>query len=411
VATFQEVLFSIPGLTHYYPLANDAKDIVGGAHGTIHGNVRFDGKFAKFDGASSIELPDSNDFSIAGTASKALSIHVYQTVDDWTRVSHNNEYIHWAGKGRSGAYEWTFRHYKDGGGGEAPERKRRTSFYAFNTEGNLGAGSFFQDEGDGVGVERYIVAIGWGNAGNNGKIQMWKNAVKRDEDLMSSYDIYPEVTSSNVFLGTRGDNTGFLVGRLRRVAFFNRQLTADEIKKLYDARNNEEGSGSGGGDGGGETTPPPETTGFGDAVIGTAKYPVSDVDVARDTDDLIVYTPDKGASTGTSEWGAEASVVGGKVAKFENSVGDMAIPADGYVLSGHGAARNWLVTNAKVGATVTLTEDLVPDGGTPPPDGGEETDLTAIKAAYEEASATLATLNDQMEELGAAIDAAEGGSR
>ena len=405
--TFQEVLFSIPGLTHYYPLSENADDIVGGAHGTIHGNVRFEGGFAKFDGSSSIELPDSNDFSIAGTASKALSIHVYQTVDDWTRVSHNNEYIHWAGKGRSGAYEWTFRHYKDGGGGEAPERKRRTSFYAFNTEGNLGAGSFFQDEGDGVGVERYIVAIGWGNAGNGGKIQMWKNATKRDEDLMSSYDIYPEVTSSNVFLGTRGDNTGYLVGRLRRVAFFDRQLNADEIKKLYDARTYEEGDGSGAG--GGET-PPVQTA---EILINGEVFPLSGLNVDRDSGALVAYSPAYGSKTDTNEWGAEVKVEGGKVTEIldqqEAAAGDhnLEIGERGYVLSGHGEARTFLLDNASIGARAGFTDIVLP---TPPPDGGGgeggDVDLTAIKAAYDEAYDALHELTVKMTALGGEIDAA-----
>lgn len=400
--TFQEVLFSIPGLTHYYPLGNDARDLVGDAHGTVNGNVTFDGKFAKFDGSSSIDLGNRDDFSIAGTASKGLSIHLYQIVDDWTRVSHNNEYIHWAGKGRSGAYETTFRIYKDGGGGEAPERKRRTSFYAFNKEGNLGAGSFFQDEGDGVGVERYIVATAWGNAGNNGKIQMWKNAQKRDEDLMSSYDIYPEVTDSHFYLGTRGDNTGFLVGRLRRVAFFDRALTADEIKTLYDARNYEEGDGSGGG-----TPPAPEQTA--EILINGETFPLSGVNQDRDAGTLVAYTPAYGSKTDTNEWGAEVKVEGGFVTEVIDqqaaAAGDynLEIGDRGYVLSGHGEARTFLLDNAKVGVRAGFTDVVIPN---PPTGGGGDggADLTAVKAAFDAADAALITLNQKMDALGDAID-------
>ena len=230
--TFQDVILAIPGLTHYYPLNENANDIVGDAHGTVDGNVEFDGTHAVFDGESGIKIADRDEFSAAGNASKELSIFVMQTVDDWTRNSHNNEYIHWFGKGKSGAHEWTWRIYKDGGGGEAPERKRRTSYYNFNPDGGLGTGSYFQDEEDDPGTERVITGMIWGDAGNGGKTQMWKNGVLRDTDALSDYDVYPKNTNSDVWLGTRGDNTGYLVGRLRRVAFFNRKLTESEIKSL-----------------------------------------------------------------------------------------------------------------------------------------------------------------------------------
>jgi hypothetical protein len=59
----------------------------------------------------------------------------------------------------------------------------------------------------------------------------------RDTDALSGYKIVPKNTSSNVCLGSRGDNTGFLVGRLRNVCFFNRQLTPAEEKLIYDSRN------------------------------------------------------------------------------------------------------------------------------------------------------------------------------
>lgn len=239
MATFQDVIKGIPGLTNYYPLHKDPKDIIGGLGGSIHGNVTFDGKHAHFDGKSSIELPDSATFSCASTPSKALTIIVFQIVDDWTRQSSNGEYVHWMGKGQPNQYEWGFRYYVDGGGGEAPSRPRRTSFYHWNPAGNLGAGSFFQDP-DAAGKERVIGAQVWGNSKNGGSTQMWKDGVVRDTDLLSGYSINPVDTPSHVFLGTRGDNSGFLVGRLRRVAFFNRQLTPYEMKTIYDARDFEE---------------------------------------------------------------------------------------------------------------------------------------------------------------------------
>ena len=107
------------------------------------GNVQFKDDGAHFDGKSWIELPDNPDFSVVTT--KELTIVAFVTVDDWTKVSHNNEYLHWMGKGKADAHEWVFRTYVDGGGGEAPSRKRRISFYHFVPSGGLGTGSFVQD--------------------------------------------------------------------------------------------------------------------------------------------------------------------------------------------------------------------------------------------------------------------------
>jgi hypothetical protein len=79
-----------------------------------------------------------------------------------------------------------------------------------------------------------------------------------------------------------------------------------------------------------------------------------------------MYTPARGATTGTNAYGYEAAVVGGKVTVAQDGVGNMSIPSNGYVLSGHGTSRTWLRTYAKVGATVTL------DGTTTPLPGGTE---------------------------------------
>jgi len=409
MATFQDVVLAIPGLRAYYPLddVNGPRDIVGDAHGTIHGNVEFGPDGAKFDGSSEIELPARDFFSAAGNPSKELSILVYQTVDDWTRQSANNEYIHWMGKGKSGAHEWTFRYYCDGCGGEAPQRPHRTSYYNFNPDGGLGTGSYFQDEGDGNGTERVIVGMIWGNAGNGGKTQMWKNGELRDTDMLSDYDVYPEVTDSHVFLGSRGDNTGFLVGRLRRVAFFDRKLTEAEIKSFYDARSYTEGAGSSGGGGtppptgggGGGETPPPTTTPT-EVIVGGEVFPVSGVDTNRGSGQLIAYTKSYGSETDTNEWGAEVKVVGGHVAEILDQqavpVGEhnMSLTEGGYVLSGHGAGRTFLLENATIGVRAGFTDAELP--GTPPPSGGGGSDMSAVDAAFTAAKNASAALESKL---------------
>ena len=238
MTSFQEVIKSIPGLTHYYALddVDQGKDLVGNVNGIIHGNVQFKADGAHFDGKSWVELPDSNDFSV--TTTKELTIVAFLTVDDWKRVSHNNEYLHWMGKGKAGAHEWTFRTYIDGGGGEAPQRKRRISYYNFVPSGGLGTGSFVQETSHAEGREIVIggVATTKGTGRTPGYSEMFSNGVSKDKDMFTSYNTVPANTNSPVCIGTRGDNTGFLVGHIRRVAFFNRELTPAEHKKIADAR-------------------------------------------------------------------------------------------------------------------------------------------------------------------------------
>jgi hypothetical protein len=91
--------------------------------------------------------------------------------------------------------------------------------------------------------------------------------------------------------------------------------------------------------------------------IDTSSYPLAGTDIARQADALVVYTSKTGTTTTTNQWGAEAPVVGGKVQSVADrqSTGGagVAIPKDGYVLSGHGKAREWLLAQAQVGDKVT----------------------------------------------------------
>lgn len=85
--------------------------------------------------------------------------------------------------------------------------------------------------------------------------------------------------------------------------------------------------------------------------------------VTRTTNALVLYTSAYGATTKTNQYGAEAVVIDGKVTELINGVGSQAIPPNGAVVSGHGTARTWLLTYAKVGA------EVVYDAPNPPPSG------------------------------------------
>jgi len=364
-SSFKEVLSTIPGLKHYYPLTAPygAKDAIGGQHGTVSGNVQFTDTHAVFDGKSYINLGDHNDFSAVTTGQ--LSIFVCVTVDNWKGAG-ASEYVHWAGKGKSGAHEYTFRHYVDGGTGEAATRQGRMSFYAFNLAGGLGAGSYFQDAED--KTERAI--CGTLNAQT---VSMWRDGVQRDSDPLSGYSIKLANGSAPFCLGSRGDGTGFLVGKLRHVCVFNRVLSALEIKKLYASISLPV-------DGGTTTDPepppePPVTGGKSVSIAGKSRA-IDGTDVTRGADQLIRYTPAFGASTKTNAYGTEVTVVNGKVSASSNA-GNMGIPPGGYVLSGHGTSRDYLLANATIGATVVL-DGQEPPVVQPPPNPGAEYIATGL---------------------------------
>lgn len=122
--------------------------------------------------------------------------------------------------------------------------------------------------------------------------------------------------------------------------------------------------------------------------IGTATFPLAAVNPTatsnplgadypgyRGPNQLVEYkTPV--TVTVTNQYGCEVQVNSSNVVTAVNDrqvTGDTtgtSVPSGGYVLSGHGTARSWLLTNAVVSATVELTAETNPTpggGGDPAP--------------------------------------------
>ncbi len=77
----------------------------------------------------------------------------------------------------------------------------------------------------------------------------------------------------------------------------------------------------------------------------------------RASNQLILYSHAYGKPrTETNEFGFEVTVINGRVVEQEGS--DSLIPNDrGYVLSGHGTARQWLIEHAPLGASIQVDTD------------------------------------------------------
>jgi hypothetical protein len=87
-----------------------------------------------------------------------------------------------------------------------------------------------------------------------------------------------------------------------------------------------------------------------------ASIPISSINKARGTDELVIYTPDFGTHTLTNEWGMEAAIVDGKVAAIRNyqNADLFEIPENGFVISGHGNGRAWIRNQLHIGVAVAF---------------------------------------------------------
>lgn len=75
----------------------------------------------------------------------------------------------------------------------------------------------------------------------------------------------------------------------------------------------------------------------------------------RGANQLIIYTKNSGLRTGTNEFGAEAIVVDNTVVQISGA--DSIIPANGFIISGHGKAKNWINENLLVGTKITVDSE------------------------------------------------------
>ena len=100
---------------------------------------------------------------------------------------------------------------------------------------------------------------------------------------------------------------------------------------------------------------------------GRQKRSVEGLNRARAADELVAFTPRFGPATVTDAEGLEVVVRAGRVTEARDLAGGTAIPADGFVLSAHGKAREWARRALRKGTRVRLETKLVPVDA-----GGEE---------------------------------------
>lgn len=77
----------------------------------------------------------------------------------------------------------------------------------------------------------------------------------------------------------------------------------------------------------------------------------------RGTNQLVIYTGDFGKSTGTNEFGKEAVVVDDIVVALTGANSN--IPANGFVISGHGSGKKWINDNLKIGTKISIFDRTI----------------------------------------------------
>jgi hypothetical protein len=230
VSPFTSAQIPTDSLVAYYAFSTNANDESGNNnHASIISASLTEDRFGQsnnaymFNGTDQfIEIPDSDNLSISNT--DKLSISVWMRCDTLNfPASQSSGYVHWMGKGVTGQHEWTFRIYNFDS-----DRPNRTSCYAFNLAGGLGAGSY-EEETIIKGEWMHFVAI-YDYPEN--RIQLYKNGTLRDTDLFSDYSIIPGNGSAPFRVGTRDFNSYFK-GAIDDIRIYKRILDTSEIMGLF----------------------------------------------------------------------------------------------------------------------------------------------------------------------------------
>jgi hypothetical protein len=102
----------------------------------------------------------------------------------------------------------------------------------------------------------------------------------------------------------------------------------------------------------------------GEAQIGTLRfgnnpaYPIAGMNRQREANEMLLFTPEFHRTTLTTTGGVEITVQNGVIASLRDSAGSTPIPHDGVILSCSGTAREWVLTNVRLGMKASMTTQI-----------------------------------------------------
>lgn len=208
-----------------------------GNNGTVKGatfkkNVGRNGAY-EFDGVDDlITVKDSDSLSPSTTGAFTIAYWAKFGRTKFVGEGSGKNYINYLGKGVYGSNPSNEFHFRQHNGSNTEGRNNRISFYVFNPEGGLGAGSYFQEP---INTNQWVFIVG---VYNGTHVQIWKNGVLKDTDPLSSYNIIMKNGRAPLTLGgysIDGYQDKYWKGSLDEVRIYNRILTPQEIKDIYNS--------------------------------------------------------------------------------------------------------------------------------------------------------------------------------
>jgi len=187
-----------------------------------------DGSFY-FNGDDDITTLDNDAFSPNTTGAMTVSFWLKPSTFNFAGGNDVDEHnaVHFLGKYSTDSNrEWYFRIY-NASATDGDNRNKRISFYMFNLNGGLGAGSYFQDD---LNEAEWIHIVGMVDGVNT---FIYKNGVLRDSDPLSGYDIHMEKGNADLTIGRYNPDYLSLIGSIDELRIFNRTLSSSEIQQLY----------------------------------------------------------------------------------------------------------------------------------------------------------------------------------
>lgn len=189
-----------------------------------------------------VEIADAADLSVSSGNAITVEAWIRPDVLQFSK-SEGSGYVAWIAKGENGEYEWEGRMYDLE---NSEERPNRISGYAFNPEGALGIGSFFQDAVEaGEWIHFALVINAKASVGYAmGYTKVFKSGEQRDQDSLAELSIEPTPGADPMRLATRSLSSMF-EGAIAKVALYDREVTNLELREHFLEMNPETPVGSG----------------------------------------------------------------------------------------------------------------------------------------------------------------------
>lgn len=184
---------------------------------------------------SSVTVQDKDSFSVSTTSQLTLEAWMQPNTLEFLSQE-GSGYVHWMGKGEKDSYEYVARMYSYS---NSENRPNRISGYAFNPDGGLGVGSYFQDTIANGEWIYYVLVINTSSTSETfpmGYSKIYKNGILQDQDNLAELNIIPVNGSAPFRIGTR-DFSSFFEGAIGKVAIYDYELTEIQIFAHYQEMN------------------------------------------------------------------------------------------------------------------------------------------------------------------------------